>query len=149
VAFCAFQPPRGKLHLGGEYLRRVVLDGGSAGFTAVLDSPPAEVEVPTGVYPRQIVLLQRAGFTNVAAGLGTNLLTITETNLASLNVGGPLQNAVGISPDPSSGTVSLNYQLINVAGISFRLTSQDEKTPPRLEIRQGDRQVAQGRFRFG
>jgi 2-amino-4-hydroxy-6-hydroxymethyldihydropteridine diphosphokinase len=149
VAFRAFQPPRGKLHLGGEYLRRVVLDGGSAGFTAVLDSPLAELEVPAGVYPRQIVLLQRAGFTNIAAGLGTNLLTITETNLAALNVGGPLQNAVRISPDPSSGTVSLNYQLINVAGISFRLAYQDEKAPPRLEIRQGDRQVAQGRFRFG
>ena len=105
--------------------------------------------MPTGVYPRQIVLLQRAGFTNVAAGLGTNLLTVTEANLAALNVGGPLQNAVAISSDPSSGTVSLNYQLTNMAGISFRLAFQDEKLPPRLEIRQGDRQVAEGRFRFG
>ena len=149
MAFRAFQPPRGKLHVDGDYLRRVVLDGGSAGFTAVLDSPVAEVEVPTGVYPRQIVLLQRAGFTNVAAGLGTDLVTITETNLATLSVGGPLLNSVGISPDPSSGTVSLNYQLTNMAGISFRLAFQDEKLPPRLEIRQGDRQVAQGRFNIG
>jgi 2-amino-4-hydroxy-6-hydroxymethyldihydropteridine diphosphokinase len=149
VAFHAVQPPRGKLHLGGEYLRRVVLDGGSAGFTAVLDSPPAEVEVPTGAYPRQIVLLQRAGFTNVAVGLGTNLLTVAETNLATLNVGGPLQNAVAISPNPSGGTISLNYQLTNSAGISFRIAFQDEEAPPRFEICQGGSQVAQGRFRFG
>jgi hypothetical protein len=149
VAFRAFQAPRGKLRLGGEYLRRVVLDGGSAGFTAVLDSPPAEVEVPTGSYPRQIVLLQRAGFTNVAVGLGTNLLTIAETNLAALNVGGPLQNAVGISPDPPSGTVSLNYQLTNAAGVSFRLAFQDEEAPPRFEICLDGNQVAQGRFNFG
>ena len=45
--------------------------------------------------------------------------------------------------------VSLNYQLTNLAGMSFRLAFQDEKTSPRLEIRQGDRQVAQGRFNFG
>ena len=149
VAFRAVQPPRGKLHLGGDNLRRVVLDGGSAGFTAALDSPPSEVEVPTGVYPRQIVLLQRAGFTNVAAGLGTNLLTVTGANLATLNPGGPLRNGVALSSDPSGGTVSLNYQLTNMAGIPFRLAFQDEKLPPRLEIRQGDRQVAEGRFRFG
>lgn len=149
VVFRAFQPPRGKLHLGGEYLRRIVLDGGSAGFTVVLDSPPADVEVPTGVYPRQLVLLQGAGFTNVAAGLGTNLLTVTETSLVALNVGAPLLNAVRLLPEPASGTVSLNYQLTNLAGISFRLAFQDEKAPPRLEIRQGDRQVAQGRFNFG
>jgi 2-amino-4-hydroxy-6-hydroxymethyldihydropteridine diphosphokinase len=149
VSFRAFRTPLGKLHLSGDYIRRVVLDGGAAEFTAVLDPPPTEVEVPAGFYPRQIVLLQRAGFTNVAAGLGTNLLTITETNLATLNVGGPLQSAVRISPDLPSGTVSLNYQLTNATGISFRLAFQDEKTPPRFEIRQGSSQVAQGRFEFG
>lgn len=149
VAFRAFQPPRGKLRLDGEYIRRVVLDGGAAGFTAVLDSPPTEVEVPAGVYPRQIVLLEREGFTNVASGLGNNPLAVTETNLATLTAGGPLQNAVVISPEPSRGMVSLDYQLTNAAGISFRLAFQDEEAPPRLEIRQGDSQIAQGRFHFG
>jgi 2-amino-4-hydroxy-6-hydroxymethyldihydropteridine diphosphokinase len=149
LAFRAFQPPRGKLHLGGEYLRRVVLDGGSARFTALLDSPSAEVEVPTGAYPRQIVLLQRAGFTNVAVGLGTNLLTIAETNLVALIAGGPLQNAVSISSNPSSGTVSLNYELTNAAGMSFRLAFQDEEAPPRFEICQGGNQIVKGRFDFG
>jgi hypothetical protein len=33
--------------------------------------------------------------------------------------------------------------------MQFRLTEQDEKSPPRLEIRQGDVLVAQDRFRFG
>ena len=85
----------------------------------------------------------------VAVGLGTNLITIAETNLAALNVGGPLQNAVGISPDPPSGTVSLNYLLTNAAGVSFRLAFQDEEAPPRFEICQGGSQIAQGRFDFG
>jgi len=149
VAFHAFQPPLGKLRLAGAYIRRVVLDGGAAGLTVLLDSPPAEVDVPTGVYPRQIVLLQRTGFTNVAVGLGTNLFTLEGTNLPTLTAGGPLQNAVSISPDASSGTVSLNYQLTNAAGLSFRVAFQDEGAPPRFEILQGERQVGEGRFHFG
>jgi hypothetical protein len=149
VAFRALQPPVAKLHLGGESIRRVVLDGGAAGFTVVLHSPGAEVEVPAGTYPRQIVLLQRPGSTNIAIGLGTNSLAVAQDNSATLIAGGPVQNAVGISPEPSRGTVSLNYQLTNAAGISFRFAFQDEQAPPRLEIRQGDSRVAHGRFRFG
>ncbi len=149
VAFHAFQPPLGKVRLGGEHVRRVVLDGGAAGLTAVLDSPGAEAAAPAGAYPRQIVLLQRAGFTNVAVGLGDKPLAVTETNVATLNAGGPLQNAVEVSPRRSEGVVSLNYQLTNAAGIPFRLAFQDEKVPPQLEIHQGDNLVAQGRFRFG
>jgi hypothetical protein len=81
--------------------------------------------------------------------LGNNPLIVTETNLATLTAGGPLQNAVAISPEPSRGMVSLDYQLTNAAGISFRLAFQDEEAPPRLEIRQGDSQIAQDRFHFG
>jgi len=149
AAFRAVHPPLGKLHLGGDNVRRVVLDSGDAGFTAVLDSPASEVEVPVGVYPRQIVLLQRAGFTNVAVGLGNSALAVTESNLPTLAAGGPLENAVAVSTRLSSGTVSLSYQLTNAAGISFRLAFQDERTPPRLEIRQGDSLIAQDRFEFG
>ncbi len=149
VAFRAFHPPLAKLHLAGDDIRRIILDGGSAGFTAVLDSPATEIEVPAGEYGRQVVLLQHAGSTNVAVGLGNARLTVAQDKLARLTSGGPLQNAVGISPETSSGTVSLNYQLTNAAGMLFRLAFQDEKTPPSLEIRQGDSLLAQGRFHFG
>ena len=54
-----------------------------------------------------------------------------------------------MSPDASSGTVSLNYQLTNAAGLSFRVAFQDEGAPPRFEILQGERQVGEGRFHFG
>ena len=149
VAFGALHPPITKLHLGGECIKRVVLDGGSAGFTAVLDAPAGEVEVPAGVYPRQLVLLQRAGFTNVAVGLGRSPLTVAEGKPAGLDAGGPLHNAVGISPTPADGTLRLEYLLTNSAGISFRLAFQDEKAPPKWEVGQGDAVVAENRFRFG
>ena len=149
VSFNTVRPPFGKLRLSGEDIRRVVLDGGAAGFTAVLDSPTAEFELPDGVYPRQILLLQHEGGTNVAVGLGANSLVVTGSTAVTLHAGGPLQNAVRVSPEPSSGVVSLNYQLTNGSGFPFRLAFQDEKAPPRLEIRQGERLVAEGRFRFG
>ena len=149
VTFNPTPLPLGKLQLGGDNIRRVVLDGGATGFTAVLDSPAPDVAVPAGVYPRQLVLLQRSGGTNVAVGLGSNSLEVTASNSVALNAGGPLANSVRISPEPSSGTVFLNYQLTNRAGLSFRLAFQDEKTPPRLEVRKGDSLLAKGRFRFG
>ena len=149
VSFNPLQVPRGRVRLGGEHIRRIVLDGGADGLTAVLDSPGAEVEVPVGVYPRQLVLLQRAASSNVAAGLGTNRLAVGEGTAAQLDAGGPLRNTVAVSPEPERGAVSLDYQLSNASGLQFRLTSQDEKAPPRFDIRQGDTLVEQGRFRFG
>lgn len=149
VSLDPLQVPRGRVRLGGEHIRRIVLDGGADGLTAVLDSPGAEVEVPVGVYPRQLVLLQRAGSTNAAAGLGTNRLAVVKGMAAQLDAGAPLRNTVAVSPEPERGAVSLDYQLSNASGLQFRLTSQDEKAPPRLDIRQGDRMVEQGRFRFG
>jgi 2-amino-4-hydroxy-6-hydroxymethyldihydropteridine diphosphokinase len=149
AAFHSSHQPLGKLHLEGDNTRRVVLDGGANGFTAVMDEPPAELEVPLGEYPRQLVLLQRRGSTNFAVGLGHHPLAVTAERAAKVGVGGPLQNAVGISTSPSTGELRLNYQLTNSAGIPFRLAFQDEKTPPRLDIRQGDSLVAQGHFRFG
>ncbi len=125
VAFHPFQSPLGKLHLGGEYIRRVVLDGGAAGTTAVLDSPDPEVEVPASLYPRQIVMLQRAGFSNVAVGLNTNTLAVTEVRPATLNAGGPLRNVVEVAPQPSSGVLFMSYLLKNAAGTSFRLAFED------------------------
>jgi hypothetical protein len=94
------------------------------------------------------VLLQRAGGTNVAVGLGTNRLTVTETGEARLDAGGPLRNTVEIA-SASYGTASLQYRLANAANIGFHLAIHNEKAPPQLTIRQGDEVVGRGQFEFG
>lgn len=150
LSFQRFQAPLGKLHLGGDFIHRIVLDSASSpdGFTTVLDAPSADVEVPVGVYARQLVLLQRAGGTNFAVGLGTNRLAVTQTNEAHLDAGGPLQNKVEIAR-ASDGTVSLQYRLANAGNIGFHLAFHNEKAPPQLAIRQADAEVGRGRFEFG
>ena len=150
LSFQRFQAPLGKLHLGGDFIHRIVLDSASSpdGFTTVLDAPAADVEVPVGVYARQLVLLQRAGGTNFAVGLGTNRLAVTQTNEARLDAGGPLQNKVEIAR-ASGGTVSLQYRLANAGNIGFHLAFHNEKAPPQLAIRQADAEVGRGRFEFG
>jgi hypothetical protein len=158
VAFHPLQPALGWLRVNGDYFQRVVLDAATSpgGFTAILDSalrdrpgagPATDVRVPVGCYPRQIVLLQPEGCTNVAVGLTTNPIVITETNTNLFTAGGPLHNSVRI--EPRNGQVSLDYQLTNASGIFFHLVRQDEKAPPRFEMRQGDKLVAQGTFEFG
>lgn len=158
VAFHPVQPALGRLQVNGEYLQRVVLDGRTlpGGFTAILDpglrdrsspAPGTEVQVPVGCYPRQIVLLQREGYTNVAVGLATNPIVITETNTDVFTAGGPLNNSVRV--EPRNGRVYLDYQLTNAADIFFHLVRQKEKEPPRFEMRQGNTLMAQGTFEFG
>jgi len=150
LSFARFQTPLGKLHLDGEFIHRIVLDSGPAqdGFTAVLDAPAGDVEVPVGVYPRQLALLHRTGGTNFAVGLGTNQLAVTATNAARLEAGGPLQNTVEVAR-ASSGTVSLQYRLANTGNVGFHLAVHNEKVPPQLAIRQADAEAGSGRFEFG
>ena len=158
VTFNPVQPALGPVRVNGEYFQRVVLDGGMSpgGFTAILDSvlrdqPGTEsgrdVQVPVGSYPRQIVLLQREGHSNVAVGLATNPIVVTETGTNFFTAGGPLNGSVRIETLPVQ--VRLDYQLTNASGILFHLVRQEEKNPPRFEMRQGDKLVAQGAFEFG
>jgi hypothetical protein len=134
----------------GDFIRRIVLDGSGAPdqFTAVVDAPGAEVQVPVGVYGRQIVRLQCDGGTNIAIGLGANRVAVTETNAAIFNAGGPLRQTVEVG-DAASGIASLQYRLANAAGLRFRVAFHNEKAPPQLVIRQRDTLVEEGRFRFG
>ena len=149
LSFQQFQTPLGKLHLGGEFIRRIVLDGAVSpdGITAVFDAPTANVQVPVGVYPRQLVLRQRDGGTNVAVGLGTNRLAVTATSEARLDAGGPLRNTVEIGR-ASGGTVSLQYRLANAANIGFHLAIRNRKVPL-VAIRQANAVVGQDQFEFG
>jgi hypothetical protein len=144
------QAPLGKVHMAGEFIRRVVLDNGMApdGFTAVLDRPAGAVEAPVGDYARQLVLLQREGFTNVAAGIGTNRLSVAAAEVARLRAGGPLTNQVEVE-STEAGTVSLRYRLVNDGGMGFHLAFRDEQKPPGLEIRQEGRLVGSGSFEYG
>ncbi len=150
LSFQRFQTPLGKLQLGGDFIRRLVLDSGGSpdGLAAVLDAPTAEVAVPVGVYARQLVLLQREGGANLAVGLGTNRLAVTGTNEARLDAGAPLQNKVEIA-SASGGHVSLQYRLANAGDLGFHLVNHNEKAPPQLFIRQAGVEVGRGQFEFG
>ncbi len=146
-----FSTPLVQMHLAGDYIRQVVLDNTVSpdGLTVLLDRPPAEVEVPAGMYPRQLVLLQREGFTNVAVGIGTNQLSVIESNVAVFSAGGPLFNRVQARAAGSYGAVPLDYQLVNNSNLLFHLVFQRKAAPPMVEIRQGDNLLAKGAFEFG
>ena len=95
----------------------------------------------------------RQGYTNVAAAVVTNPIVVTETNTNVFTAGGPLHNSAGFVQSSVmfrlGQVVSFNYQLTNASGLFFRMVHQDEKAPPQFEVRQGDKPVAQGAFRFG
>lgn len=149
LGFVPVKVPLAKLQIGGEAIRRVVLDSiAPEGFSVVLDRPAAEVEVPAGDYPRQIVLLQKEGETNIAAGIGGNRLSIGVAGVTRWHAGAPITNGVEIAAN-SGGSVSLRYLAANASGIPFHLEFQDKNNPPRVEISQAASVLAQGRFEFG
>jgi hypothetical protein len=142
----------GKVRWEGENIRRVILDGSIRpdGMTAIFDRPTEETAVPVGIYQRPMVLLQRPEGTNIAAGISTNLVTVSETNVPHLYVGGPLSNLVSVRNSSYSGGLPLEYSLVNHDGAPFHLVYQVErKTSPLLSIQQGAQQVGQGSFEFG
>lgn len=140
----------GRVRVEGDFIRRLVLDGcGSADpFTAVIDAPVGEARVPVGAYARQLVWLRCDGGTNTAIGLGTNRLAVAEANATVFKAGAPLRQMVEMGP-ANGDPVSLSYRLVNAGGIGFHLAFHDEKDPPRLAIRQGNKLVGEGQFEFG
>jgi hypothetical protein len=150
LKFQPSHPPLGKIRFDGEFLRQLVLDPGTNadGYTAWLETPGNEVELPIGRYPMQLALLQREGHTNVAVGVATNVATVTDSNVMVLNIGGPLTNVAKMDT-PRVGYVPFDYRLLNSGGIPFRLAYCKESDPPRIEIRQGDTVVDIGTFRYG
>lgn len=150
LKFQPSNPPLGTIRLQGEFLRQVVLDPGTNadGYTALLETPGNEVELPIGHYPMQLALLQREGHTNVAVGVATNVVTVTDRSVMMLDIGGPLTNGAKMNP-PVFGNVPFEYSLVNGAGIEFRLAYCRESDPPRIEIRQGDTVVNIGTFSYG
>ncbi len=140
----------GRVRVEGDFIRRLVLDGcGSADpITAVIDAPAGEVRVPVGAYARQLVWLRCDGGANIAIGLGTNRLAVAEANATVFKAGAPLRQMVEMGP-ATGDPVSLSYRLVNAGGIGFHLAFHDEKDPPRLAIRQGNKLVGEGQFEFG
>jgi hypothetical protein len=101
-----------------------------------------------GTYARQLVWLQRPAGTNIATGIATNQLSIARGGRTTWVAGGPLNSTILIE-SRDDRRVSLNYQLTNGSGTTFHLVSQTVSAPPRFEIRDSDRLVAQGQFEFG
>jgi hypothetical protein len=150
IQFHPTQPALGKLQFDGEFVHQVVLDPGTSpeGYTCVFQMPTNAVEVPTGQYPLQITLLRREGYTNSAVGVVTNSVSVAESNLVKLQIGGPLVNTAKVGK-PALGTVPLTYSLINDAGVAFDLMHRQRSAPPVVEIRQDHTVLDVGIFSYG
>jgi hypothetical protein len=137
----------GELHITGDFVRRLTLEGGA--YMVVLDQPGAVAKVPVGSYESFKVCLRKgdaeAHLDEHDSAVETPII-ITARTPAVLPAGGPLTNSVSIRT--SGRHLLLNYQLVGAAGI-YVLDSMDGLHPPEFTVYRGEKKVGSGKSEFG
>lgn len=137
----------GMIHLRGDRIERLLLEGKSGEDTqvVVLDRPgEGPLEIPTGTYTKQTVMLRAA----------TNWLTATRYAPVAVQYGRTADLAIGA---PLNGTAEarrygarlyLTQAVKGRGGETYTLPSS-RGGPPKVEIWKGDRHLASGQFEYG
>jgi hypothetical protein len=138
----------GEVKITGKYIERLTLPGGT--YLVVLDQPGQTTKVPTGSYNQPNVLLQQGGVeafhTSSQAPAGKRI-SVDGNMPVTLDVGGPLTNAVGVSRHGQD--LRLDYRLLGAGGANYQLANQDSSHPPEFAIYKADKKIASGKFEFG
>ena len=138
----------GELKITGQFIRRIVLQGGS--YMAVLDQPSGVVKIPAGNYSQADISLEQGG-TSAFLGSGQpppgGQISINDKIPAVLKTGGPLTNTVNASRHGED--LLLDYRLVGVGGETYQLAGQNRTKPPSYAVYRGTRKMASGDFEFG
>ena len=148
LQFAEEHPASGELKITGDFVRRLVLEGGP--YLVIVDEPQSEVKVPAGRYSLSGVWVKK-GHTEAYREAGyrqlTTWVTIDEKKPATLTAGGPLTNSVALSRRGKH--LSLSYSLLGAGGEVYQLKQQDLNHPPEFAVYKGDEKIASGKFQFG
>lgn len=138
----------GELQVTGQFIHRLVLDGGSQ--LVVLDQPAGSVQVPVGAYTGvKVGLRQGSGeaFREAARGPRSAQLVVKADHPAVLVAGGPLTNSLLVMR--RGRNLMLSYRLLGADGDSYQLAAADRSNPPRFTVFRGDAQIDSGKFEYG
>jgi hypothetical protein len=141
-------PALGELKLTGQFIERLVLEGGT--YLVLLDQPPGVVRIPVGSYGESQVQLKKGNTTAYrqdrypASG---RRISIGEQQPAELTAGGPLTNRVTVTRRGAS--LYLVYQLKGTDGELYTVDSQGREKPPEFVVSQGGKRIGSGKFEFG
>ncbi len=143
-------PEMGEVAVQGQYMDRLIFreHQSQPPFTVVVDSPGPVTKIPVGIYNNYDVYLKREGAEAFRSYRGRYpvKLTISATNRAVINVGGPLTNSVVVVS--RRRTILLDYQLKGADG-SYQMMGNNRTNPPRFTISQANKQLTTGTFEFG
>jgi len=143
VTFNEQSPRMGELKVSGEGLYRLILT--SRGTTLLVDQPEGTHKLPVGNYSLAEVWLRKGDLEAVATRAGR--VRLDEQRPAVLALGGPLTNSVSLGS--RDGALAINYKLLGVNNVSYRLARPDYDHPPQFAVFQGTNRLASGNFRYG
>lgn len=156
ATFTESDAPTGELRIGGQFIKRLVLeeDARDGLSLVILDSPDATVTIPGGEYSTERVDLEdtRSGRLLRAEPYDSRVVIVANKS-ALLNVGGPLKH--DLSVDRRGRTLELTYALAGAGGENYTdpeptapfLQSTERK--PKFYIYRGDTTIASGSFEYG
>jgi hypothetical protein len=140
-------PKTGTLHIEGEGILRLVLQG-STGPRLFYYSHEPNLVLDAGTYRLEEIVVQ-GNYSSSGLQIPAQLrvLTIEPDRFVTLNAGLPLRQTVKIGRWGRS--LVLNYQLLGCGGESYTFTQHHGEKPPVFAICQGERQVGAGNFEPG
>jgi hypothetical protein len=146
------QAELGEVALTGKFIQRVVFREHQAKtpYTVLLDRPDPKVRIPVGTYNKYWAALKEKdaeAYCHYADWLNPKPVTITASNVAILQMGGPLTNWVTVQS--RGGTLAFDYELRGAGG-RYRLAGPaDRSKPPQLAIYQNGKPVGAGKLEYG
>ncbi|MCL5096776.1 MAG: hypothetical protein M1608_04455 [Candidatus Omnitrophica bacterium] len=147
LQFTEEQPALGELRITGDFVQRLVLEGGP--YVVVLDKPVPVTKVPVGRYTQAAIRLDNNGteaFRSPRSD-GTKTIVISDQKPALLEGGGPLTNFVAVTR--RGPLLQFSYQVRGAGGDVYELASMNRAKPPEFAVYQGGKKIDSGRFQFG
>ncbi|MHC4122115.1 MAG: hypothetical protein ACYSSI_00960 [Planctomycetota bacterium] len=138
----------GELKLEGKFIKRLVLEAGSS--LVLLDSPKSSVSIPTGKYHWSNLLLDggESGLFHIERFTArTDDISISETEPATLKIGGPLKGTVDVQR--VGRVLELVYKLVGIGGYSYESLRGRPDNPPTFMICKDGKEIASGNFEYG
>ena len=138
----------GELKITGQFIRRLILPGGS--YLVVLDQPAATVKVPVGNYSSPNILLEQGGAEAYCNAMQWQLgkrIAVDEQTPGTLIAGGPLTNSAVITRHGQD--LRLDYRLLGAGGQAYQPANADRSHPPQFAVFKGGKKIASGNFEFG
>ena len=140
-------PGMGTLHVEGEGIQRLVLQGSTGPRLFYYSREPNLVLRADTYHLEEIVVQGSYASSGLQIPAPARVLKIEPGGFATVKLGPPLRQTIQV--ERWGRSLVLNYQLLGRSGESYTVTRRQGKNPPTFVIDQGGNRIASDSFAAG